>query len=680
MGKGMLRYLSMVACTMSLTWGAVASDITHGTGRDTSVAPGDDFYAYANGRWLRSTTIPADHAETGSLQAAVDGMDEKLRILLDTTASAPVGTHAAMLQAYFRSFSDMPSRDEQGMQPVKGLLDEIAAVPDRHAISSIMGREQVDFTGSLLDVSIDVDHTDGHRYAAFLSQSGLLLPDRSYYLDPSFSSRREALRNYLIAIFVSTGTKDARHAADDVITFETAVAKASWADDRQVPANERHLLAKQLTRVAPGINWPAFFKAAGIGANAAIVLSEPGAARKLSTLFAKTPLPVLQEWLVAHAVDRAAPFLDSRRVSDYQRFHGAALSGRSTPLPAWQLAVRGVTGSQCVGAGGPSADCFGTLRWAAGDLYLATNFPDTTRRQARIMIDELRAAFRKRLEAASWMAHATRVQAVRKLDAYTVKLGGPERATDLHAVVIEAHDLPRSARSIASSDWGHMLARLGERVDPTLWVEALQSVDANNGSALDVEFPAGLLQAPVFDPARDAAYNFGAIGAFIGHEWTHGFDDDGRHIDADNRQRDWWTARDEAQFRKRATRLARQYDGFEPLPGQHVRGAQTLSENIADVGGVSVALDAYHASLHGQPASIVDGLTGDQRVLLGWAWLWRGKKTREALQSQLVNDVHAPFEARVNGVVRNLDAWYDAFGVHAGQRLFLAPGQRVRIW
>jgi putative endopeptidase len=278
------------------------------------------------------------------------------------------------------------------------------------------------------------------------------------------------------------------------------------------------------------------------------------------------------------------------------------------------------------------------------------------------------------------MAATTRKEAIAKLDAYTIKLGGPTQSADLSALTITEGNLVENARSIAAIDWAAQLERLSRRVDPAAWIEAPQTMDANNGEALDVEFPAGLFQPPVFDPDRDAAYNFGALGAFVGHEWTHGFDEHGRHIDAKNRRREWWTASDDKEFQQRAKRLAHQYNMFQPLPGVHVNGHQTLDENIADLGGLSVALDAYHASLHGKPAPIVDGYTGDQRVFLGWAWLWRGRQTDAALRQQLTNGDHAPFAVRVDAVVRNIATWYDSFDVRAGQHLYLAPKDRVRIW
>jgi putative endopeptidase len=326
------------------------------------------------------------------------------------------------------------------------------------------------------------------------------------------------------------------------------------------------------------------------------------------------------------------------------------------------------------------AECFGSLRWAAGDLYMAAYFPDDLRRKAQSMIDALRAAFRRRLEAEPWMTETTRVAAVAKLDAYTVKLGGPARSADLSSLTVSDSDLVGDVRAVAAWTWAGQRQRLGRSVDSAAWVESPQTVDANNGTALDVEFPAGLFQPPVFDPDRDPAYNFGALGAFIGHEWTHGFDDTGRYIDARNQRRDWWTEADDKAFEARASRLARQYSEFAPLPGVHVRGRQTLGEDIADLGGLSVALDAYHASLNGHPAPVVDGFSGDQRVFLGWAWMWRGKKSEAALRKQLVDDMHAPFDVRVDAVVRNMDAWYQSYGVQPGQRLYLAPENRVRLW
>ena len=614
------------------------------------------------------------------MQSSIDGMDERMRSLLDTASTAPTGESAEKVAAYYRAFQDSTTRDHLGVTPLSTLLHSIATAEDRRELAAIMGREQTDFTGSLFDLSVDVDHRTGHTYAVFIGQAGLGLPDREDYLGAAFVTQRAAYRTYLRFLLSTAGVPHATRAANDILAFETDIARLSWSDDRQVASAEKHVNRAGLAQLAPGVEWPIFLDAAGIPGNAAITVSEPGAAKALAALYARTPLPTLRAWMTFHALDRAAPFLSTPVVAAWDRFHGQSIAGRTAPLPAWQLAVHIVAGMQCVGSGGPSADCFGSLRWAAGDLYLAAYFPDDVRAQAQAMIDALRSAFRRRLASEPWMSASTRAEALRKLDAYTVNLGGPVKPADLSALTIRADDLVGDARAIAAMDWTAQLDRLKGPVDPTAWVEAPQTLDANNGEALDVEFPAGLLQSPVFDGHRDAAYNFGALGAFVGHEWTHGFDDHGRQIDADNRRHDWWSAADANAFRQRADRLAGQYDAFQPLPGAHVQGRQTLDEDIADLGGLSVALDAYHASLHGQPAPVVDGFTGDQRVFLGWAWLWRGRKTDAALRQQLTDDVHAPFPVRVDAVVRNIGAWYDSFDVRPGERLFLAPEQRVRLW
>ncbi|UPG85341.1 M13 family metallopeptidase [Luteibacter aegosomatis] len=646
-------------------------------GMDPFSSPGDGFFRYANGHWLDVTPMSADHAEVGAMQSAIDGMDAKLRSILDGTATAPPDTNAGKVGIYYRAFGDASARKASGLTPVASLLRAIAEAPDRSALAVLMGREQVDFVGSLVDAHVDVDHADGHRYAVFLEPGVQGLPAAEDYFAPGFAPQREAYRDYLRFLLKKASWPDAPKAADEVLSFESMLAHDSTREEDDIahPVDR----AAWVRGVSP-FDANVFLRALDVPADARLAVSRPHALHAMAERYAHASMATLRAWMTARAMDRAAPYLTADLVSAWQRFHEQALTGRAVPLPAWQLAVRGATGTQCVGGGGPDADCFGSLRWAAGDLYLARYFPDDVRRQAMVMIEALRSAFRERLAHEPWMSTSTRIAALRKLDAYTVKLGGPSQTADLSGLSLREGDLVGDTRAIAAGDWQAQLERLRERVDPTAWVEAPQTVDANNGEALDVEFPAGLFQPPVFDVSRDAAYNFGALGAFIGHEWTHGFDDEGRHIDADNRRRDWWSTDDDRAFRHRANALIQQYDAFEPLPGVHVDGRRTLGENIADLGGLSVALDAYHAFLHGRPAPVVDGLTGDQRVFLGWAWLWRGRKSGEALRQQLADDVHSPYAVRVDAVVRNIDAWYSAFHVEGGQQLYVAPTERVRLW
>ncbi|MDF4002471.1 M13 family metallopeptidase [Luteibacter sp. PPL552] len=644
---------------------------------DTATRPGDDFFRYANGRWLDDVALSADHADVGAMQSAIDGMDSRLRGLLDAAAYAPPDSAQGKVGTFYLALQDTKARDARGLTPIAPLLDSLAHAPDRSTLASLMGREQVDVVGSLVDAYVDVDHTDGHRYGVVVEPGALGLPDGSDYLDPDFAPQRAAYRDYLKTLLKAAGDPRPDNAADNVLRFETGLARAIAGHEGSAP---RVLGRRALEAMLRGFDVSAFIGALNVPAGVPFIVDAPAALRGIAARYAAAPLPVLRAWMIARAMDRAAPYLTSELVAAWQRFHEQALAGQAAVLPHWQLAVRGVSGSSCVGAGGPTAECFGSLRWAVGDLYMARYFAADTRRRAVSMIATLRAAFRERLAHEPWMSPATRMKALRKLDAYTVNIGGPAVPADLSHLVVRADDALGDARAVAAMDWTSQLKRLGLPVDASAWVEAPQTVDANNGEALNVEFPAGLFQPPVFDLSRDDAYNFGALGAFIGHEWTHGFDATGRHIDAANRRHDWWTPADDRAFRRRAERLVAYYSHIRPLPGIAIDGKRTLDENIADLGGLSVALDAYHASLHGHVAPIVDGFSGDQRVLLGWAWLWRGRTSQTSLRQQLVSDVHSPYAARVDAVVSQIDAWYAAFEVTPAQHQYLAPDRRIRLW
>ena len=339
--------------------------------------------------------------------------------------------------------------------------------------------------------------------------------------------------------------------------------------------------------------------------------------------------------------------------------------------------MQAVSGGDC---GGERIDCFGNLGWAVGQLYTDRYFPPSAKVQIEALVANVKAAYRQRIEHLDWMSDATRAQALKKLDTYTIKVGYPDHPRDYANLVIRDDDLIGNVVRAGAADWKYRVDRLAGPVDRSAWWMTPQTNDAYNGSLRDIVFPAGILQAPIFDPSADAAINYGAIGAVIGHELTHGFDDEGRKIDAAGTLRDWWAKADAAQFEARAKRLGVQYSAFTPLPGVHVNGALTMGENIADLGGLTLALDAYHASLHGQPAPVLDGLSGDQRVFLGWAQAWRGKLRDDAVRRQVVSDPHSPRQFRVDGVVRNIDAWYAAFDVKPGDKLYLPPAERVRIW
>jgi putative endopeptidase len=651
-------------------------------GGDAAVRPGDDFYRYANGRWLDSTALPGDHKEVGTLQGMIDRTTGQLHELMQSqaaTAGHQPSDAAGKVGAYYHAYLDQGRRDALGWQPIKPLLDGVRQATTKDAQVALMGRAPLSFEGSLFGLAVDVDHRDPGHSAVFLSLSGTALPDRAYYLDKRFASERSAYRAYLTALFARVGWPSPADAAGRVLAFETALAKASWneAQQRDVLSTNNPVTRAGLERLAPGFPWQRFLAASGVPGDARLVMVEKSAFPKVARLFAAAPLSTIQAWQAARIIDHASPLLSADFTDAWFRFHGMALEGQSSPPAPWQRAVQAISGNGC--PGDPSV-CFGSLRWSVGQLYVAKYFPASARDSVRAMIRELRDAYVDRIEKLAWMSPGTRAEARRKLLAYTVNVGYPDHWRQDAPDVIRDDDLVGDALRSAAVDWRYELGRLARRVDPTEWDEAPQTVDANNGEALNIEFPAALLQPPLFDQKGDVAANYGALGSYIGHEWTHGFDDDGRHMDADNRLRDWWGKADGQAFAQRATALGKQYAATEPVPGMHVDAGQTMGENIADLGGVTLALDAYHRSLSGNMGPTLGGFTSDQRFFLAWANVWRGKKTPEALRDQVADDVHSPYPERVNIPFRNIDAWYGAFGIKPGDRLYLPPGQRVRVW
>jgi putative endopeptidase len=430
--------------------------------------------------------------------------------------------------------------------------------------------------------------------------------------------------------------------------------------------------------LAPGFPWQIFLKSAALGNATQVVVAEKTAFPKLAAIYASTPVEVLKAWEAFNVADHAAPYLSRPFTAAFFEMREKTLSGMQAQQVRWKRAVHAVSGGD-YGAG-DRFDRFGNLGWGVGQLYTAKYFPPESKAKVQELVGDLKAAYHARIERLDWMSPATKVEALKKLETYNVKIGYPDTPRDYSGLVIRDDDLIGDVRRTAAWDWAFFVRRLPGPVDRQEWTMTPQTNDAYNGALRDIVFPAGILQPPIFDPSADAAINYGAVGGVIGHEMTHGFDDQGRKIDAEGRLRDWWTPKDAAIFEERAAKLGAQFDSYEPLPGVHVNGKLTMGENIADLGGLTLALDAYHASLHGKPAPVIDGLTGDQRVFLGWAQAWRTKRTDAALHQLVVSDPHSPPQYRVDGPVRNIDAWYESFGVKPGDKLYLAPEERVHIW
>jgi putative endopeptidase len=582
--------------------------------------------------------------------------------------------------AFYKAFMDEARAESLGTQPIGPELAAIRAAATRDQIGALMGRHVKDFESSAFAIGLDVDTKDIAHYAVYLAQAGLGLPDRDYYLQASFAKQKTAYQAYVEKLLTLEGWPDAAGKAAAIVALETRIAEASWTkvQERDPDAIYNPYSLPDLEKAAPGFPWRAFLKAADLGAPAKVVVIDKTAFPKIAAIYASTPVDVLQAWLAFSVADNAAPYLSKPFADASFEMRQKTLSGQDEQQARWKRGVHAVSGGDY--AAGDRSDRFGNLGWAVGQLYTARYFPPAAKAKVQALVADLKTAYAARIKTLDWMSPATKTEALKKLAAYNVKVGYPDVARDYSKVVIRDDDLVGDVRRAAEADWAFYAGRQTGPVDRGDWQMTPQTNDAYNGSLIDIVFPAVILQPPIFDPSADPAINYGAVGGVIGHELTHGFDDQGRKYDSKGTLRDWWAPADAKTFEARAKVFGAQYSAYEPLPGAHVNGQLTMGENIADLGGLTLGLDAYHASLHGKPAPVIDGLTGDQRVFLGWAQAWRGKVRDDAVRRQVVSDPHSPRQYRVNGPVRNIDAWYAAFGVKPGDKLYVAPDQRVRIW
>ena len=663
-----------------LKYGAWGFDLT---ARDLKTRPGDDFFRFANGAWLDHTPIPGDKPGISLRVLESDLAEARLRTIMEDSA-AKAGHEPSTVEgkvgAFYKAFMDEGRVEALGARPIAPELDAIRAATTYDRIGALMGRHVKDFEGSAFAIGLDVDTKDIAHYAIYLSQAGLGLPDRDYYLQPAFAEKKTAYRAYIETLLTLEGWPDAAGKAAAIVALETRIAEASWtkSEQRNPDTTYNPYTVAALEKAAPGFPWKAFLAEAGLGEPAKVVVIEKTALPKIAAIYAATPVDVLQAWLAFNVADNAAPYLSKPFASAAFEMRQKTLSGQAEEQARWKRGVHAVSGGD-YGAGDRS-DRFGNLGWAVGELYTARYFPPAAKAKVQALVADLKTAYAARIKKLDWMSPATKTEALKKLAAYNVKVGYPDKPRDYSKVAIRDDDLLGDVRRAAEGDWAFYAGRQNGPVDRGDWGMTPQTNDAYNGSLIDIVFPAVILQPPIFDPTADPAINYGAVGGVIGHELTHGFDDQGRKYDSKGTLRDWWAQADARTFEARAKVFGAQYSAYEPLPGAHVNGALTMGENIADLGGLTLGLDAYHASLHGQPAPVIDGLTGDQRVFLGWAQAWRGKVRDDAVRRQVVSDPHSPRQYRVNGPVRNIDAWYRAFGVKPGDALYIAPENRVRIW
>jgi putative endopeptidase len=652
--------------TPATHFGAWGVDLT---GRDTTLAPGADFYAFANGAAARRLEIPPDRSRYGSFDALQALSEARVRAILETAAAdtAAVGDEAR-IGAFWRAYMDETRADALGDAPIRPELARIRAAATRSQLAALMGASSKSYYGGFFGAGIGVDGKDPDHYAIYLGQAGLSLPDRDYYVEPQFAAQKAAFQAYVAKLLGLIGWPDADPEAAAIVAMESEISKDSWtrADSRDPSKIYNPMSPDELARAAPGFDWHAYLAAADIGGARRLIVAQNTAFPKIAQVFAGAPVETLQAWQAFTVTDAAAPYLSKPFVDAHFEFRNKALSGQPAPKPRWKLAVEAIDGG--VGE-------------AVGRLYVAQYFPPPAKAKMEALVGEIRAALKARIERVAWMSDATKAKAVEKLSRLNVKIGYPVKWRDYGALAIRPDDLAGDVERSAAFEWARQVKQLGGPVDPAEWALTPQTVNAYySPTRNEIVFPAAILQPPFFDPAADPAVNYGAIGAVIGHEMTHGFDDNGRQFDGSGRLTDWWTADDAAKFVAQTRRLGEQYSAFEPIAGAHVKGDLTMGENIADLGGLLLALDAYHASLGGRSAPAVDGLSGDQRLFLGFAQIWRSAIRPDALRRQLVSDPHAPEVVRVNGVVRNVDAWYDTWAIKPGDPLYLAPDQRVRIW
>jgi putative endopeptidase len=651
------------------------------TAMDPDVKPGNDFNRYASGAWLARTQIPPDQPLASLRRLMSDITEARLHELLEKAAAAAPAQPMTLEQkagAFYKAFMDEARLDTLGAAPIGPELSAIRAAKDRQDIAELMGRNNTDFYATIFSLGTDVDLKDTSRYAVYATQGGLGLPDRDYYLKPSFASQKAAYQAYVAKLLTLVGWPEPEANAAAVVAFETRVADASWtkAQQRDVEGTYNPQTQSELAALAPGFAWQQFLLGAGLNGVDRLVVSEKSAFPRIAAIYQSTPLKVLQAWEAFTVADNAAFYLAKPFSEARFQFRDKALSGQPEEQVRWKRAIRAVGGGDCTG---DRVDCFGNMGFGLGQLYTAQYFPSASKIKIEELVTNVKAAMRARLERLDWMSPATKVEALKKLDTYQIKVGYPDHPRAYSTLVILADDLVGDVRRSGEADWRFYTSRLHGPVDRADWSMTPQTNDAYNGSLRDIVFPAGILQPPLFDPAADPAVNYGAIGAVIGHELTHGFDDEGRKLDAAGQLRDWWSKADADAFEARAKSLGAQYSSYEPVPGAHINGDLTMGENIADLGGINVALEAYHHSLNG-PAPVIDGFSGDQRVFLGWAQAWRGKAREDYIRKQVISDPHSPRAFRVIGPTRNLDAWYAAFGVKPGDSYYLPPDQRVRIW
>lgn len=664
---------SSVADTAALTpeLGSFGIDLSH---QDTSIRPGDDFFRYTNGRWLDSYELPADRSNYGSFSVLGDRSDERVRtIITDLTSIEPAqDSMEQKISDYYLSYMNIDALNELGISPLQPGLSALAELDTTEELIAAFGRARIDTTASPISFGIGADRSDPDRHQLSVSIGGIGLPDRDYYLQDTeqYLNVREEYVAHIERMLDFAAIEDSAAKAATVLEVETQIAEHIWprADRRNRDLTYNPMSYDEFLAAYPGFDWDSYFAAAGVSDLEDLNVVYPSAMAPIIDLVSEVSVADWNNYMTYHYISNNASLLSEDIDRENFHFYSTVLNGVPEQRERWERGVARVGALNSLGE-------------AVGQVYVERHFPESAKQQMEDLVENVRAALAQSIEEIDWMGEQTKEEAMLKLNAFRPKIAYPDEWTDLSSIEIVRDDLFANAQSVREFNYEDSLSRLGEPTNREEWGMTPQTVNAYyNSSFNEIVFPAGILQPPFFDPAADLAVNYGGIGAVIGHEMGHGFDDQGSKSDYQGVQRNWWTDEDRANFEVLTSALAAQYDQFEPVPGYFIDGNFTLGENIGDVGGLSLAYRAYKMALNGEEAPVIDGLTGDQRFFLSWAQVWQRKYREDALIQRLTSDPHSPSEFRVNGVVRNFDEWYEAFDVQPEDALYLAPEDRVRIW
>ena len=642
-------------------------------GMNPDIRPQDDLFGHVNGRWLEETEIPSDRSAWGSFTVLADAAEEHVRQIIEELAQSThePGSNAQKIGDLYASFMDEDRVEALGAEPIRGELEELGAVADKTALAAYVGRLERQGGGGFFGAYVDTDDRNSERYIVNVLQGGLGLPDESYYREAKFAEVREKYLAHVERMFGLAGLDNAATAAQRVLAVETRLAEGHWerAETRDVIKTYNLRTIDDLKAAAPSFSWDAWATALGADDQtlAEVVVRQPSFFEHFSKVLDEVDLEDWKAWTAIRVIRSAAAYLSSDFVDESFEFYGRTLNGTPELRARWKRGVAFVEGA---------------IGEAVGEEYVARHFPPRAKEMMDDLVANLIAAYRTSIESLDWMTEETKQRAYRKLDTFRPKIGYPEKFRDYSALEVSPTDLLGNARAAAAFETDRQLRKIGSPVDKDEWLMLPQTVNAYyNPGTNEICFPAGILQKPFFDADADPAENYGGIGAVIGHEIGHGFDDQGSQYDELGNLNEWWTETDRKAFQERADKLIAQYDGYEPrdLPGEKVNGRLTVGENIGDLGGVTIGLKAYEISLNGQEAPVVNGLTGRQRVFMSYAHIWRTKRRKEQMLQLITTDPHSPAEFRAN-IVRNLEEFHEAFDVKPGDGLWLDPGDRVRIW